>query len=118
MFTVFGFYKFKKSNFLRKNNILAPKLITYNYQKGVIIIEDLGNTTFNKILFKKKNKINTYKKIVDLLLKIQKIKPKKKIKNIGYSLHTLKKYSTNNLLQESNLFFDWYLPLFFKKKKF
>ena len=105
------------NNFLRKNNILAPKLITYNYQRGVILIEDFGNATFNKILLKKKNKINTYKKIIDLLLKIQKIKPKKKIKNIGYRPHIIKKYSVNNLLQESNLFFDWYLPLFLKKKK-
>ena len=105
------------NNFLRKNNILAPKLITHNYQQGIIIIEDFGNTTYNKILLKKKNKINTYKKIIDLLLKIQKIKPKTKIKNAGYSPHIIKKYSINYLIQESNLFFDWYLPLFFKKKK-
>ena len=105
------------NRFLRKNNILAPKLITHNYKKGIIIIEDFGNNTFNKILFKKKNKINTYKKIVDLLLKIQKIKPKTKIKNIGYNSHIIKKYSKRYLFQESNLFFDWYLPLFLNKKK-
>ena len=105
------------NNFLRKNNILAPKLITHNYQQGIIIIEDFGNTTYNKILLKKKNKINTYKKIIDLLLKIQKIKPKTKIKNVGYSPHIIKKYSINYLIQESNLFFDWYLPLFLNKKK-
>ena len=105
------------NRFLRKNNILAPKLITRNYQKGIIIIEDFGNNTFNKILLKKKNKINTYKKIVDLLIKIQKIKPKTKIKNIGYNSHIIKKYSKKYLFQESNLFFDWYLPLFLNKKK-
>jgi len=105
------------NKFLRKNNILAPKLIAHNYQKGIIIIEDFGNNTFNKILFKKKNKINTYKKIVDLLLKIQKIKPKTKVKNIGYNSHIIKKYSKKYLFQESNLFFDWYLPLFLNKKK-
>jgi len=43
------------NQFLRKNKILAPKLFTYNYQKGIIVIEDFGNLSFYKIL-KKKNK--------------------------------------------------------------
>ena len=28
------------SKFLRKNNILAPRLLDHNYSKGIIIIED------------------------------------------------------------------------------
>ena len=58
-----------------------------------------------------------YKKLVDLLLKIQKIKPKSKIKNIQNNLHKVEKYSKKHLFKESNLFFDWYLPLFLSKKK-
>ena len=105
------------NNFLRKNNILAPKLLNFNYSKGIIIIEDFGNTTFHKILSKKVNKFNTYKKIIDLLIRIQKIKPKKNIKNVDKSTYEVKKYSNKFLLEESNLFFDWYLPLFLTKKK-
>ena len=58
-----------------------------------------------------------YKKLIDLLLKIQKIKPKLKIKNIVKGVHKIDKYTNKYLFKESNLFFDWYLPLFFKKKK-
>ena len=58
-----------------------------------------------------------YKKLIDLLLKIQKIKPKLKIKNINNGLHIIEKYSNKYLFEESNLFFDWYLPLFLSKKK-
>ena len=58
-----------------------------------------------------------YNKLVDLLLKIQKIKPKSKIKNIQNNLHKVEKYSKKHLFKESNLFFDWYLPLFLSKKK-
>jgi len=105
------------NQFLRKNKILAPKLFTYNYQKGIIVIEDFGNLSFYKILKKKKNKLPTYQKLVDLLLKIQKIKPKVKIKNIKNGSHILEEYSNKHLFKESNLFFDWYLPLFFNKKK-
>ena len=32
-------------------------------------------------------------------------------------MHTIKEYSNKYLFNESNLFFDWYLPLFFSKKK-
>ena len=105
------------NKFLRNNKILAPKLFVHNYVKGMLVIEDFGDLTYYKILLKQKNKLTTYKKLVDLLLKIQKIKPKTKIKNIGYNSHIIKKYSKKYLFQESNLFFDWYLPLFLNKKK-
>jgi aminoglycoside/choline kinase family phosphotransferase len=69
------------------------------------------------VLLKQKKKLNTYKKLVDLLLRIQKIKPKKKIETIFNKKHFLDEYSYNYLDKESNLFFEWYLPLFLNKKK-
>ena len=105
------------NKFLINNKILAPKLYTQNFSKGMIVIEDFGNLSFYKILIKKKNKFIIYKELVNLLLKIQKIKPKSKIKNINKGSHVINKYSNKYLFNESNLFFDWYLPLFLSKKK-
>ena len=105
------------NKFLRVNKILAPKLYMHNFSKGIIIIEDFGDSSFNKILIKKKNKFIIYKKLVDLLLKIQQIKPKSKIKNINGKFHIIHKYSKKYLFEESDLFFDWYLPIFLSKKK-
>ena len=105
------------NKFLRTNNIHAPKLYASDFSKGVIVIEDFGNITFHKILVKKKDKLIIYKKLIDLLLKIQKIKPKTKIKNINGGFHVVNKYSKKYLFEESDLFFDWYLPLFLSKKK-
>ena len=105
------------NKFLRSNKILAPKLYAHSFDKGMIAIEDFGDTTFYKVLIKKKNKLVIYKRLIDLLLKIQKIKPKSKIKIIGKRSHVINKYSNKYLFEESNLFFDWYLPLFFTKKK-
>ncbi len=105
------------NKFLRNNKILAPKLFVHNYVKGMLVIEDFGDLTYYKILLKQKNKLTTYKKLVDLLLKIQKIKPKTKIKNIINGTHKIKKYSSKQLHRETDLFFDWYLPLFLNKKK-
>ena len=42
------------NQFLRNNKILTPKLYTYNYPKGIIVIEDFGDLSFYKILLKKK----------------------------------------------------------------
>ncbi len=105
------------NKYLRSKKILTPKLYQYDFSRGIIIIEDFGDTTFYKILFKTKNKIAIYKKIIDLLVKIQKIKPKRKINVLGKKFHILKKYSNKYLFDESDLFFKWYLPLFLTKKK-
>ena len=105
------------NKFLRDKNFLAPKLFSHNYKKGIILIEDFGDVSFHKILKRKKNKLIIYKKLVNLLLEIQKIKPKERVKNIKNSYHVIKKYSVSNLILESNIFFDWYLPLIYKKKK-
>ena len=105
------------NDFLRKNKILAPKILKKDFEKGIMIIEDFGDLTFYKILIKTKNKIKVYKKLIELLLKIQKIKSPKKIKIKKNKNYLIKTYSTNLLHQESDLFFEWYLPLFIKKKK-
>ena len=105
------------NNFLINNKILAPQLYEHNLSKGILVVEDFGDSTFNKILVKKNNKLSVYKKLVDLLIKIQKIKPKSKLPSIINKPHIVKKYSKSVLHKESDLFFDWYLPLFLSKKK-
>ena len=105
------------NQFLRKNKILTPKFYAHNYSRGIIIIEDFGDLSFYKVLLKKKDKFSVYKKLIDLLLQIQKIKPKSKIKNVFNEPHILNKYSSRYLHKESDLFFDWYLSMFFNKRK-
>jgi len=105
------------NKFLRENKILAPKLFTHNYKKGVIVIEDFGDLSFYKVLSKQKNKFIIYKKLINLLLIIQKIKPQKNLETINGRQYIIKKYSNKFLHKESDLFFDWYLPLFFNKKR-
>ena len=66
---------------LIKKNINAPRLLSENYNKNLIEIEDLGTETVFDILKKKNsNKLKIYKKILPILIKMQKIKIKK-IKN-------------------------------------
>jgi len=62
------------NQFLLDHNIRAPRLLKENYKKGFIEIEDFGNITIYNILKKSRKKFNIYKKTVDLLIKLQKIK--------------------------------------------
>ena len=105
------------NKFLRANKILAPKLYEYNLKKGIIVIEDFGDLSFYNVLINKKNKFLIYKKLIDFLIRIQKIKPKSKLKSIINKSHIINKYSNKYLHKESDLFFNWYLSSFLNKKK-
>ena len=104
------------NKFLLEKNIRAPRLLTENYKKGFIEIEDFGNITILNILKKSRKKFHIYKKTVDLLIKLQKIKSRI-IKNFFGKSYKLENYSVKILHKESDLFFDWYLPLIMKKNK-
>tara|TARA_Y100000590_G_scaffold448740_1_gene585855 strand:- start:283 stop:1248 length:966 start_codon:yes stop_codon:yes gene_type:complete len=104
------------NRFLRNKGILTPRLYSYDFSRGLIVIEDFGDLSFYKIIIKEKDKLKIYKRLIDLLLKIQKIKPKK-IKTLENKYYTINKYTKKYLHKESDLFFDWYLPLFLNKKK-
>jgi aminoglycoside/choline kinase family phosphotransferase len=105
------------NSLLIKNKILAPKLYKENYKQNSIEIEDFGDDTIFKLLKKNgSNKIDLYKKSVDLLGKIQKIK-QKKIKNFKGKNYKIPVYDDGKLFKEAKLFSDWYTKNYISKKK-
>ena len=101
---------------LNKNNILAPSLISENYKNNYIEVTDFGDNTVFKILkLKKTNIFSTYKKIIILLNKIQKIKDKQTL-NFKRKKYILPVYDKKILFEETKIFLDWYLKKKIKKK--
>jgi len=100
------------NSFLIKNKIVAPKLVKIDLNSNYMIVEDFGNKSYRDILNKTKKPLKYYKKIVDTLINIQKIK-------INSKTHKVIKnnYSKKILTKESNLFFQWYVPTCISKKK-
>ncbi len=94
---------------LIKNKILAPGLISQNYKKNFIEIEDFGNKNMLDKIKSSKTKLNEYKKILKILYQIQKIK-NFKTQNFLKRKFNLSNYSKAKILKESYLFLDWYLP--------
>ena len=101
---------------LNKNKILAPKVINNFKQDNIIEISDLGKKSFCEFIKNKKNKIPEYKKLIELILKIQKIKLNNSYK-FNNKIIRFEKHSLKNLHKESDLFFNWYLSYKIKKKK-
>ena len=104
------------NNILNANKIKAPKLLSNHYKNNIIEISDLGEKTFYDYVISKKNKLNAYKSLIKLLIKIQKIKVKETYKFQKLKIK-ISKYSLSNLHKESDLFFDWYLNYALQNKK-
>ena len=105
------------NKFLIKRGIFTPKLISSHFKEGIIEIEDLGKDKLLDHIRVSKNKFFYYKKCVDLILKLQKITPPKKIKIESKKYLNFPKYNISELHKESDLFFDWYLYGVLGKKK-
>ena len=102
---------------LLKKNINAPRLLSENFNQNLIEIDDLGTKTILDILKKKNtNKLKIYKKILVILIKLQKIKLKK-IKNFKKKFYKIPIYSNKLIFNEANLFLDWYIPKIVNKNK-
>ena len=102
---------------LLKKNINAPRLLSENFNQNFIEIGDLGTKTIFDILKKKNtNKFKIYKKILVILIKLQKIKLKK-IKNLKKKFYKIPIYSNKLIFNETNLFLDWYIPKIVNKNK-
>ena len=102
---------------LLKNKIIAPKLLSENFSKNFIEIDDFGTKTIFDIFNKKRvNKLKIYKKILVILIKLQNIKSRK-VKNFKKKYYKIPKYSKKKILNEANLFLEWYVPRVINKNK-
>ncbi len=97
------------NKFLRGKGIHAPNTISQHFNEGIMEIEDFGENTLLHFIKKSKNIFPLYKKSIDVILKLQKIKPINKIKIKSNRNLKLNNYNRKNLHKESDLFLNWYL---------
>ena len=105
----------KLTSFVKIDKILlnygltAPKIYKKDILNGLMLLEDFGEDTFSKIL-NKKNEKTVYKNALEVLSVLN---------NKGKTAPTikgLKKYTINEQLKETSLFFEWYLQEHLGKK--
>ena len=84
--------------------ITVPKVLFKNESQGLLILENFGTNKYSSIL-NKQNRKKLYKLAIDSLIHLHKFPANKKFQN----------YSKKIYLDESMLFFEWYLK--YKKIK-
>ena len=105
------------NKFLRCKGIHTPKTISQHFSEGIMEIEDFGDNTLFHSIRKSKNIFSYYKKSVNVILKLQKIKPINKIKIKSNRNLKFDNYNIKYLHKDSDLFLNWYLPGVLGKRK-
>lgn len=80
----------------------APQIIASNFDHGFVLLEDFGDDTYTRLLNKGKDPIHLYELALDTLITLH--------KKATTCPAFIKPYTVERLLQEAELFVDWYLP--------
>ncbi len=89
---------------LRQLGLSAPEVILADEKDGLLLIEDLGNDTYSRVLAGGGDERALYTLALDVLIELHKM-PLRTAVPPGLS-----RYDNTRLLQETLLFTDWYLP--------
>ena len=92
----------KIGEYLYANKYSVPEIIEQDVELGFLLLEDLGQESYSKSLFTNKGlefEKDLYKKAIDVLVALH---------NTDHDLH-LNNYTKELLLDEVELFIDWYV---------
>jgi len=92
---------------LKAYGLSVPEILERDVSNGLLLLEDFGDHTYSKILdFDPDKGRSLYCLAVDVLIHLHKVSMESEL------MVMLPNYSTELLLQEANIFLDWYLPQF------
>ena len=104
-------YEFiKVTNYLLEKKYSVPIIFSKDPKKGLLIIEDFGDTTFMRAAGKTVEDSLLYSSALEVLIKMHSNQSR------DWSRLNLPAYNTNLLLEELSIFCEWYLPNFLKNK--
>jgi N-acetylmuramate 1-kinase len=95
----------KIAKYLYENGFRSPNIHIEDVKNGFLLLEDLGDISFNKLLQNHDNPIILYKMIMDELIKLHQMKHE----------IDLPKYDFELYYKELNIFIEWYLQKYLQK---
>ena len=102
-------YEFiKVTDYLLEKKYSVPIIFSKDPKKGLLIIEDFGDTTFMKTAGKTVEASVLYSSALEVLIKMHSNRSR------DWSRLKLPTYNTDLLLEELAIFCEWYLPNFLK----
>lgn len=88
----------------------APALYAADLERGFLLLEDLGDDLFARVLARGDDEILLYEAAVDLLFELHTHAPPEALPLPGGRSYAVPPYSEALLMQEAGLLPDWYLP--------
>ncbi len=99
------------ANHLNDMGFSAPKIHNSHINMGFLLLEDLGDLTYNEALKLNPNLENKlYKNAIDCLVKLQCQPIKRDLIIEQKEIFKIGAYNSTTLFKEFNLLIDWYLP--------
>jgi aminoglycoside/choline kinase family phosphotransferase len=87
---------------LKGLGLSAPSVFAWNVEAGFLLLEDLGDATFTRLLARGEDERGLYKLAVDLLIALH--------KHPEAALVEAPPYDDAKLIAEARLLTDWYMP--------
>jgi aminoglycoside/choline kinase family phosphotransferase len=98
------------AEFLLQNDLNAPNIYAKDFEKGFLLLEDLGDRLFKHVLENEpEREFELYKNAVDELIKLNACTTPDQL-SYGSGEYKIPTYDTDLLLVEIALFTDWYYP--------
>lgn len=90
----------------------SPKILGADIARGLVLLEDLGDDKFSSLLAAERppGEATLYRAAVDLLVDLHGRQPPARLAVTGTDAHEVPRYDDRLLLDEANLFIDWYFP--------
>ncbi len=105
------------ANYLGKNGCSVPRVLAGQIDEGFLLLEDLGDQTFNRTFAADPASETTlYEAAVDLLVDLQQLPPPTKLRFGDGQKYEVAAYHEGPLFEELFLFVNWYLPLLLKRQ--
>lgn len=93
------------ADFLTERGFSAPKVLAHDPGAGFLLLEDLGDDTYTRMLARGANEWRLYERATDLLVALQHA-----ASGESELHHLLSPYDTDAYLREVELLTDWYWP--------
>ena len=100
----------KVTDYLLEKKYSVPNIFSKDPKKGLLIIEDFGDTTFRKVAGKTVGDGVLYSSALQVLIKMHSNQSR------DWSRLNLPAYNTDLLLKELSIFCEWFLPNFLTTK--
>jgi len=96
---------------LHADGFSAPQVIAGDSHAGLLLLEDFGDDLFSRVVAANpRTELPLYETAVDLLVDLHEKPVPKGISFAGDSTYSMLQYTHDLLMQEAELFTDWYLP--------